>query len=86
MGIPTSTLTLLRAAPFAIEPVQVKPLRIEDATDPPDHVLMLLVVAITHDLEEQRVAVRATHVIRRARILTRDTRRQRQLGARPVRW
>jgi hypothetical protein len=30
---------------------------------------MLFVVAVTHDLQKQRIAVRPSHIIRRARIL-----------------
>jgi hypothetical protein len=45
---------------------------------------MLLVVAIADDLHEQPVALWATHVIRRAGVLARQTRRHWQLGERAV--
>ena len=75
-----------RSAPFPVDPVEIKSLRIKHAANPADRVLVLFVLAVTENFEEQRIAVRAAHVFRRTGVLTRKARRQRQIDARPVRW
>ena len=61
-------VTQIAALPFPVDPIQIEPLRVEDAANPADHVFMLFVVTVADDLQEQRIAMWATYVIRRAGI------------------